>query len=277
MDLEKLAKGWDFTGRTIVIPGGAGILGSEMACALVKCGADVVILDRDLSRADSLKERLAHGPGSAKLVQADVLSTESLLKAGDMIKEGVGKVYGLINAAGGNMPAATTGPERSFFDLPEEALKHVVNLNLLGSILSSQVFGRMMSDQGEGVIINISSMSAYRPLTRTVAYSASKAAVTNFTQWLAVHMAHEYSPNIRVNAIAPGFFHTAQNHFLLYNEKTGALTPRGTTIIDHTPMKRFGKPEDLLGALLWLLSPGAQFVTGAVIAVDGGFSAFSGV
>ena len=277
MDLEKVTKGWDFAGQTIVIPGGAGVLGGEMACALVKCGANVVILDRDLSRADSLKERLRHGPGSGKLAQADVLSKESLLKARDMIKGEFGKVQGLINAAGGNMPAATTGPERSFFDLPEEAVKQVVDLNLVGSILPSQVFGRMMADQGDGIIINISSMSAYRPLTRTVGYSASKAAVTNFTQWLAVHMAHEYSPRIRVNAIAPGFFHTSQNHYLLYDEKTGELTPRGKTIIDHTPMRRFGSPEDLLGAVLWLLSPASEFVTGAVIPIDGGFSAFSGV
>ena len=277
MDMDNLVKGYDFAGQTIVIPGGAGILGSEMAFALVKCGAKVVLLDRDLSKADALEKRLAQGPGSGKLIQADVLSKESLLKARDIIRSEFGKVHALINAAGGNMPAATTGPERTFFDLPEGTLKQVVDLNLEGSILPSQVFGRMMVDQGAGIILNISSMSAYRPLTRVVGYSAAKAAVTNFTQWLAVHMAQEYSPNIRVNAIAPGFFHTTQNHYLLYDEKTGALTQRGKSIIDHTPMKRFGKPEDLLGAVLWLLSPASEFVTGAVIAIDGGFSAFSGV
>lgn len=277
MDLEKLTKGWDFSGRIVVIPGGAGILGGEMACALVYCGASVVILDRDLSRSETLNERFEHGPGTGKFIQADVLAKESLVKAKEAIEAELGKVYGLINAAGGNMPAATTGPERAFFDLPEEALKNVVDLNLGGSILPSQVFGRMMADQGEGIIINISSMSAYRPLTRTIGYSASKAAVTNFTQWLAVHMAQEYSPRIRVNAIAPGFFHTSQNHYLLYDEKTGALTRRGKTILDHTPMARFGSPEDLLGAVLWLLSPASEFVTGAVIPIDGGFSAFSGV
>jgi NAD(P)-dependent dehydrogenase (short-subunit alcohol dehydrogenase family) len=277
MDLEKIMKGWDFTGRTIVIPGGAGVLGGEMGCALVRCGANVVILDRDLSRVHSLKERLARGPGCGKLVYADVLVKDTLLQAKEVIEAEFGKVYGLINAAGGNFPDATTAAQRSFFDLPEEALKHVVDLNLLGSILPSQVFGRVMADQGQGVIINISSMSAYRPLTRVVTYSASKAAVTNFTLWLAVHMAQEYSPNIRVNAIAPGFFHTTQNHYLLFDEKTGELTTRGKSIIAHTPMKRFGVPQDLLGAVLWLLSPSAEFVSGAVIPIDGGFSAFSGV
>ena len=277
MEPEKSMRSGDFKGRTIVIPGGAGVLGSEMGCALVKCGANVVILARDLSRANSVKERIDQGPGCGRVVYADVLVKDTLIKAKGDINSEFGKVYGLINAAGGNFPDATTGPQRTFFDLPEEALRHVVDLNLLGSILPSQVFGRDMADSGEGVIINISSMSAYRPLTRVMTYSASKAAVTNFTQWLAVHMAQEYSPNIRVNAIAPGFFHTTQNHYLLYDEKTGELTPRGKSIIAHTPMKRFGAPQDLLGAVLWLLSPAAEFVSGAVIPVDGAFSAFSGV
>lgn len=277
MEPEKSMRSGDFKGRTIVIPGGAGVLGSEMGCALVKCGANVVILARDLSRANSVKERIDQGPGCGRVVYADVLVKDTLIKAKGDINSEFGKVYGLINAAGGNFPDATTGPQRTFFDLPEEALRHVVDLNLLGSILPSQVFGRDMADSGEGVIINISSMSACRPLTRVMTYSASKAAVTNFTQWLAVHMAQEYSPNIRVNAIAPGFFHTTQNHYLLYDEKTGELTPRGKSIIAHTPMKRFGAPQDLLGAVLWLLSPAAEFVSGAVIPVDGAFSAFSGV
>ncbi|MEW6668959.1 MAG: SDR family oxidoreductase [Thermodesulfobacteriota bacterium] len=277
MDLEQLCKSHDFTGKTFVISGGAGVLGGEMACALVRCGANVVILDRDISRTAPLRDRMSQGPGVVRLIQADVLVKESLEKARDEIRAEFRKVYGLINAAGGNVPKATTGPDLSFFDLPAEMLRHVVDLNLVGTILASQVFGRMMADEGEGVIINISSMSAYRPLTRTIAYSAAKGAVSNFTQWLAVHMAQEYSTRIRVNALAPGFFHTSQNHYLLYDERTGALTPRGQTIIDHTPMKRYGVPEDLLGALLWLFSPGAEFVTGAVIPVDGGFSAFSGV
>ena len=269
-------KPFDFTGRTIVVSGGTGVLGGEICTALVRCGAEVVVLARDAAKWTALESRLAGGPGSAKMVPADVLKKESLIRARESLAAGSGSVYGLINAAGGNFPLATTGPERTFFDLPEDALRHVVDLNLLGTVLASQVFGRPMADAGAGVIINVSSMSAERPLTRVVSYSASKAAVTNFTQWLAVHMAVEYSPRIRVNAVSPGFFHTSQNHYLLYDEKTGELTPRGKSIVAHTPMGRFGRPDDLLGAVLWLLSPAAEFVTGAVIAIDGGFSAYSG-
>ena len=182
----------------------------------------------------------------------------------------------MINAAGGNHPAATTKPDLSFFDLPLDALRHVGDLNLLGTILPCQVFGRGMAERGEGVILNLSSMNAYRPLTRIPAYSAAKAAINNFTQWLAVHMAQNYSTRIRVNAIAPGFFIGEQNRRLLLNED-GTLTSRGESILTHTPMNRFGTPEDLLGATLWLISPAASFVTGIVIPIDGGFSAFSGV
>lgn len=277
MDIEQLIKSHNFSGTTIVVTGGTGVLGSEMAAALVRSGADVAILARDPSRAGAVEKRLEQGPGHAILVRADVLSKESVLQAAGEIQTQLGRVHALINAAGGNAPGATTNPSQRFFDLPEEALKQVVDLNLLGTIVPCQVFGRLMAEVGEGNIINIASMAGFRPLTRTVAYSAAKAAVGNFTQWLAVHLAQEYSPGIRVNAIAPGFFHTRQNHFLLFDEKTGDLTPRGRSIIDHTPMRRFGNPEDLLGTLFWLLSPGAEFVTGTVVAVDGGFAAFSGV
>jgi NAD(P)-dependent dehydrogenase (short-subunit alcohol dehydrogenase family) len=153
----------------------------------------------------------------------------------------------------------------------------VFDLNIVGTFLPSQTFGRGMAERGEGVILNVSSMNAFRPLTRIPAYSAAKAGVSNFTQWLAVHMAQEYAPQIRVNAIAPGFFLTAQNRFLLTEEASGELTARGKTIIDHTPMGRFGRPEELLGTVLWLLSPASAFVTGVIVPVDGGFSAFSGV
>jgi NAD(P)-dependent dehydrogenase (short-subunit alcohol dehydrogenase family) len=188
-----------------------------------------------------------------------------------------GHVDILINGVGGNKPQATTSAEARFFDLPTEALRWVFDLNLMGVMLPSQIFGKIMAEQKKGVILNISSMNGFRPLTRVAAYSAAKAGVSNFTQWLAVYMAKECSPEIRVNAIAPGFFRTDQNRFLLTDKDTGKLTPRGQAIIDHTPMGRFGSPEDLLGAVLWLLSPAASFVTGIVVPIDGGFSAFSGV
>ncbi len=277
MNLQKLTKLYDLSGHTIAITGGAGVLGGEMACALVGCGANVAILDRDPALAERLMERLGSGPGRASVVYVDVLQRETLVQAEQAIRAEFGGVDMLINAAGGNSPQATTKPELSFFDLPQDALRFVFDLNILGTILPSQVFGSQMAERGQGVILNVSSMNALRPLTRIPAYSAAKAGVSNFTQWLAVHMAQEYSPHIRVNAIAPGFFLTAQNRFLLTDESSGELTPRGSTIIEHTPMNRFGKPEELLGTVLWLLSPASAFVTGIVVPVDGGFSAFSGV
>lgn len=210
-------------------------------------------------------------------IRADVLDKASLERAAERIVSEYGSVWGLVNGAGGNNPNATTKPDLSFFDLPADALRAVFDLNLLGTLLPSQVFGKMMAERGEGAILNVSSMNAFRPLTHIPAYSAAKAGVSNFTQWLAVHMAQEYSPKIRVNAIAPGFFLTAQNRFLLTDEKTGELTARGRAILAHTPMARFGDPRDLVGAVLWLLSPASEFVTGIVVPIDGGFSAFSGV
>ncbi|MGB3561882.1 MAG: SDR family oxidoreductase [Thermoanaerobaculia bacterium] len=277
MDLGTVTQWYDLTGRTIVITGGAGILGGEMACALVGCKADVAILDRDPSLAERLISRVESQPGRAIIVYGDALEPETLIAAEEKIRTELGPVDMLINAAGGNKPDATTSADLSFFDLPEEALRFVVDLNLLGTILPCQVFGRAMAERGEGVIVNITSMNAFRPLTRIPAYSAAKSAVSNFTQWLAVHMAQEYSPNIRVNALAPGFVLTEQNRYLLTEEASDEPTPRGRTIIEHTPMGRFGGAEDLLGTLLWLLSPASSFVTGVVVPVDGGFSAFSGV
>ncbi len=278
MDLKELTKLYDFSDRTAVITGGAGIIGGEMACALVGCCANVAILDRAPELADRLIDRFEGGPGKAIVVYADVLKPDTLHKAEEVIQtEFNSSVHMLINAAGGNNPNATTSEELPFFDLPEEALRFVFDLNLLGTFLSSQVFSRGMAELGEGVIVNISSMNAFRPLTRIPAYSAAKSGVSNFTRWLAVHMAQEHSPRIRVNAIAPGFFLTEQNRFLLTEEDSEELTDRGRTILEHTPMDRFGDPEDLLGTLLWLLSPASAFVTGVVVPVDGGFSAFSGV
>jgi NAD(P)-dependent dehydrogenase (short-subunit alcohol dehydrogenase family) len=210
-------------------------------------------------------------------VVCNVLDKGSLEYAAQQVLAKFGRVDILVNGAGGNKPQATTTKEQSFFDLPAEALRWVFELNLMGTILPSQVFGKIMAAQKNGVILNILSMNAFRPLTRIAAYSAAKAGVSNFTQWLSVHMAHEYSPDIRVNAIAPGFFITEQNRFLLTDRNSGELTERGKSIIAHTPMRRFGSPEDLIGAVMWLLSPASAFVTGIVVPVDGGFSAFSGV
>jgi len=266
MNLQELTQWYDFTGKTVVITGGTGVLGGEMACALVGCGANVAVLDRNPNLPEALKQPMDAGPGKYVVVYGDVLQRDVLEEAAASIQEHFGPADMLINAAGGNHPKATTGPDQSFFDL-----------NIVGTILPSQTFGRIMAARGQGVILNISSMNAFTPLTRIPAYSAAKAGVSNFTQWLAVHMAQEYSPNIRVNAIAPGFFMTNQNRFLLTDEESGELTPRGQQIIDHTPMGRFGNPADLLGTVLWLLSPASAFVTGAVVPIDGGFNAYSGV
>lgn len=278
MNLTDLTKMYDFTGKTIAITGGAGVLCSELVRALVGCGAHVAILDLLPEPAQKLAQAVnATGPGKAIPVAVNVLEVDSLKRAADKVLQAFGTVDGLVNGAGGNKPAATTSQDLSFFNLPPDAMRWVFDLNLIGTILPSQAFGKVMADKGEGVIVNISSMNAFRPLTRVLAYSAAKAGVSNFTQWLAVHLAQEYSPKLRVNAIAPGFFLTEQNRFLLTDPETGALTERGKAIIDHTPMNRFGTPADLVGTVLWLASPASAFVTGAVIPIDGGFSAFSGV
>jgi len=278
MNLEELKSLYDFSDHTVLVTGGAGVLGSEIACALVGLNANVVLLDRNQELAQKVIERIPKVViGRGVRVFGDVLKLDTLQQANETIKTEFGTVDILINAAGGNHPSATTKPDLSFFDLPLDALRHVGDLNLLGTILPCQVFGRNMAERGEGVILNVSSMNAFRPLTRIPAYSAAKAAVSNFTQWLAVHMAQNYSPKIRVNAIAPGFFLTDQNRFLLTDKDTGELTARGQAILSHTPMNRFGTPEDLLGATTWLISPASAFVTGVVLPIDGGFSAFSGV
>jgi NAD(P)-dependent dehydrogenase (short-subunit alcohol dehydrogenase family) len=277
MNLKEVTKSYDFVDRTVVITGGAGVLGGEMACALIGVNANVVILDRDPALADLVVKRFEQTKGKYLVVKGNVLERASLEEAAGEITRHFGRIDCLINGAGGNNPKATTNSEQAFFDLPADAIKLVSELNLLGTILPSQVFGKYMVAQKEGIILNISSMNAFRPLTRIPAYSAAKAAVSNFTQWLAVHMALEYSADIRVNAIAPGFFLTEQNRFLLTDKESGKQTARGKTILDHTPMGRFGCPEDLLGAVLWLLSPMSKFVTGIVVPIDGGFSAYSGI
>ena len=275
----EFSKAYDFTGRSIVVTGGGGVLGGEMARALFERGANVTILDYNFQAAQKMAASFERKPGTGQALAAEgnVLQAESVQAALHVVFSEFGRIDGLVNAAGGNKPEASTNAGQSFFDLPEEALRWVFELNLMGTIIPSQIVGRHMAERKQGVILNVSSMNAFRPLTRIPAYSAAKAGASNFTQWLAVHMAQEYSPNIRVNAIAPGFFLTEQNRFLLTDAQTGQLTSRGQKIIDHTPMGRFGVPEDLNGTVLWLLSPASAFVTGIVVPVDGGFSAYAGV
>ncbi len=277
MNLEELKKMYDFSGKTVLLTGGAGVLAGEIACALFGCNANIAIVDKDPKLAEPLMKRLYPVGHRAIVVYGDVLEPETMETAMEQTLRVFGKVDCLVNAAGGNNPKATTNRDETFFNLPADALRFVLNLNLLGTIVPSQVVGAHMAGRKEGNILNISSMNAFRPLTRIPAYSAAKAGVSNFTQWLAIYMAQEFSPNIRVNAVAPGFFITNQNRFLLMDKETGDLTDRGRRIIDHTPMARFGEPEDLLGTVLWLLSPASRFVTGVVVPVDGGFNAYSGV
>ena len=263
-------------GKIAVITGGAGVLGSAIAQGLGKAGAKIALCD--IVNADKVAQELKSEGIQAKGYYINVMDIEKIKVCRDEVIKNFGRVDILLNAAGGNMKEATTSEELKFFNLPLPALEKVVGLNLFGgAILPSQVFGKdMIKNQDGGSIINISSMNAFRPLTRIPGYSAAKAAVSNFTQWLAVHFAQEYNKNLRVNAIAPGFFLTAQNRFLLTNED-GSPTPRGETIIAHTPMDKFGDPEDLIGACIWLASDASKFVTGIIVPIDGGFSAFSGV
>ncbi|MFN2283681.1 MAG: SDR family oxidoreductase, partial [Anaerolineae bacterium] len=254
-----------------------GVLCGAMSLALGRVGVKVAVLDLFLEAAQKIADQIKADGGEAIAVKCDVLDKPSIEAAAQTVLEKFGKVDILINGAGGNKKQASTSADVAFFDLPADAVQWVFNLNFIGTLLPSQVFGKLMAEQKQGVILNVSSMNAFRPLTRIPAYSGAKAAISNFTQWLAVHMNQEYAPNIRVNALAPGFFLTEQNRFLLTEEATGNLTARGKTIIDHTPMGRFGVPEDLISTTLWLLSDGANFVTGVIVPVDGGFSAFSGV
>jgi NAD(P)-dependent dehydrogenase (short-subunit alcohol dehydrogenase family) len=277
VDEAYLKELFDLEGTVVVVTGGGGILCGALGRALGRLGAKVALLDHLTDAADQVADDIRAAGGQALGLKCDVLDRSGVAAAARSVIDEFGRVDVLINGAGGNKKDATTSAELSFFDLPAEAIGWVFDLNLLGSVIPSQVFGQLMAEQGQGIILNISSMSAYNPLTRVPAYSAAKAAVSNFTQWLAVHMAQEYSTRIRVNAIAPGFFLTEQNRFLLTEEATGSLTPRGRTIIEHTPMERFGDAEDLIGTTVWLLSQAAGFVTGIVVPVDGGFSAFGGV
>ena len=263
-------------GKTAVITGASGILCSTLARELAAHGAKIALLDIAPERAGQLAQEINGAGAEAVSFYCDVLNRESIEKAGQAVANRFGGVDILINGAGGNKPAATASPELSFFDLPGDALSWVLNLNLMGTIYPTQVFGRFMAKQGSGCVVNISSMAAFTPLTNTVAYSAAKAAVSNFTQWMAVYFSQNCSPKIRVNAIAPGFLLTQQNDYLLKNPD-GSDTDRGRKIISGTPMGRYGLPAELAGAVIFLCSPAASFITGAVLPIDGGFSAYCGV
>jgi len=275
VDLEHA---FDFSGRVAVITGGSGVLCSALAEALGQRGATVVVVGHSHpERAEAVAQRIRAGGGVSMATQVDVLDPSSLDDLARQVVGSYGRVDILINGAGGARKDATTSADLSFFDLSPEAVRWVFDLNFLGTFFPCQVFGRYFARQGNGCILNIGSMAALRPLTRSVAYSAAKAAVVNFTQWLAVHMSQEYSTSIRVNALVPGFFLTEQNRFLLYNAENGALTERGERIMAHTPMARLGQPDDLVGPALFLLSDAAQFVHGTALVVDGGISAYGGI
>jgi NAD(P)-dependent dehydrogenase (short-subunit alcohol dehydrogenase family) len=278
----------DLSGKVAVVTGGTGVLCSAMARGLGECGAKVAVLGRRKEVAEELAAEIRKDGGQALGVSADVLDKAKLAAANALIEEKLGPVDILLNGAGGNHPKGNTSMEyldpedlgktvqglQTFYDLDQEGVQYVFNLNFLGTLLPCQAFTRAMVGRRKGTIINVSSASAERPLTKVLAYGAAKAAVSNFTQWLAVHFARA---GIRVNAIVPGFFLTEQNRNLL-TRPDGSLAPRGDKIVAHTPLGRFGEASELLGALLYLVDErAASFVTGSILTVDGGFAAYSGV
>ena len=263
-------------GRLAVVTGATGVLGGAIARGLAAAGARVAVLGRRARRAEEVAEGIRAAGGEAVATPADVLDPAALERVRDDLLAGYGRIDVLVNAAGGNVPAAIVPESGTFFDLAPPALREVVELNLMGTLLPCQVFGAALARQGAGAILNVSSMAASRPLTRVVAYSAAKAAVDNLTRWLAVELARRHGPGLRVNAIAPGFFLGEQNRAMLVGPD-GTPTTRGAAILAHTPAGRFGEPDELVATALWLCGPGAAFVTGVVVPVDGGFSAFAGV
>jgi NAD(P)-dependent dehydrogenase (short-subunit alcohol dehydrogenase family) len=263
-------------GKVALVTGSTGVLGGAMARGLAAAGAKVAIMGRRADRAQQVADEIVEAGGEAIPLPADVLDKEQLVAARTALSEEWDGLDILVNAAGGNSAGATILGDLTFFDMSEEAFNSVLQLNLTGTLLPTQVFGPLLVESGSGSIVNISSMAAARPLTRVVAYASAKAAIDNFTKWLAVELIQKHGEGIRVNAIAPGFFIGEQNRdFLL--KPDGSLTARGEVIIEHTPMGRFGEPEELIGTLIWLCSDAARFVTGVVVPVDGGFSAFGGV
>ena len=273
VDPQKL---FDISGRTAVITGGTGVLGGAMALGLAQAGVNVVVIGRKKENGDAVLKKIEEAGKTAMFVQADVLDAAQLTEAKEKILATYKTLDILVNAAGGNMPGATILPEQTFFDLKMDEFQKVVDLNLLGTVLPTKIFCDAMARQKKGVIINIASMSSFRPITRVVGYSAAKAAIDNLTGWLAIEMARKFGEGIRVNAIAPGFFITEQNRRLLTNED-GTFTARGQAAINNTPFGRFGVPDELIGTLIWLCSDASKFVTGVDIPVDGGLHVFCGV
>ena len=267
---------FDISGKVAVITGGTGVLGGAMAVGLAQAGARVIVLGRKKENGDAILKKISDAGKVAMFVQADVLDAGQLTAAKEQILREHKTIDILVNAAGGNMPGAVIMPEQNFFDLQIDQFQKVVDLNLLGTVLPTKVFCDVMAKQKKGVVINIASMSSFRPITRVVGYSAAKAAVDNFTGWLAIEMAKKFGEGIRVNAIAPGFFITEQNRKLLTNED-GSFTARGQAAINSTPFGRFGVPDELIGTLIWLCSDASKFVTGVDVPVDGGFNVFCGV
>ncbi|MFH1195032.1 MAG: SDR family oxidoreductase [bacterium] len=274
--MEYLNQLFNIENKVAVLTGGGGILAGEMAKGFLKAHAKVVLLDINEENLKNKIEQFAEIGGEVIGLKCDVLDEASIkIVHGEIIKK-FGRIDVLINAAGGNMPGATIGLDQTVFDLKIDQLKKVTDLNLNGTVLPTLIFGKTMAEQKSGSIINISSMASYRVITRVVGYSAAKAAIDNFTKWMAVELAQKFGNGIRVNAIAPGFLLTEQNRTLLTNED-GSLTERGKKIIDVTPFKRFGEPDELIGTIIWLASDASKFVTGAIIPIDGGFNVFSGI
>ena len=267
---------FNLSGRVAIVTGATGVLGGAMARGLAAAGARVGVLGRREERAKNVAEEIVDSGAEALALPADVLEREQLEGVREATLERWGRVDILVNAAGGNVPEATVADDAEVFGVPEDALRRVIDLNLMSTLLPCQIFGEAMARSGEGSIVNVSSMAAQRPLTRVVGYAAAKAAVENLTRWLAVELSVKHGACLRANAISPGFFLGQQNRAMLLNED-GSLTERGRKIVDHTPAGRFGEPEELVGTLIWLCSPAARFVNGIVVPVDGGFGAFSGV
>ena len=267
---------FDISGQVAVITGAGGIICGVMAKEMAKKGVKVALLDLFVENAQKIADEINAAGGEAIAVKANVLDRESLEQAREAVLDRFGRVDILINGAGGNKKEATVSPELDFFHLNVDAFKWVFDLNVTGAVLTTMVFGELLAKQGTGNVINIASMATYHPLTNTVAYCGAKAAVANFTEWMATHFNQNYSKRIRVNAIAPGFLLTTQNRFLMQKED-GTPTDRGQRVLNKTPMGRYGEPEEMAGPVIWLCSEAASFVNGAVIPVDGGFSAFWGI